>query len=231
MLWCLLAAFTGCTTAEPVGPKGGLPEALPSGPVIECIVYNGVRTDTITKGTYLGFTIGEQASTSYAALQQLWEQQKINAIRIALEVASDLPQIEQSLPLYHELYLRDAESRGSAEVVLRMDDGKVRTIYLGIERTLSAQWPASAPASVAVKAGDPTTTVYQKLLALKDKPGYAGYFGKLYLSQGKPAGYEPAMGLLPQWEINLNTTNFGKEDIRLQFHKGSLSAIYHLKYF
>jgi hypothetical protein len=68
-----------------------------------------------------------------------------------------------------------------------------------------------------------------KLLTLKDKPGSAGSFVKRYLSQGKPAAYVPAMGLLRQWKINVKTTGFGKEYIRL--HQGSLSAIYHQKYF
>lgn len=225
LLLCLLTAFTGCEMLESIVPKPD-PQAAAGG-AWDCVVFSQVGADTITKGSYLGLTIGEQAGDSYTVLQHLWQQKKINQMyTISVEV-TDFSQLEQSLALYSTLFLRYGAGI-HPEVYFTFEEGKVKTIhhYDG-ESSSPTRWPAAEPASSTVAVGDPAANVYKKLSLLKAKTPYAGYFNYMLLS-GKDLSheYDPAMASLPEWNFGVPTGANKVDNIQLNFRQGTLSSIY-----
>ncbi len=226
LLLGLLATFSGCQNAEPVDPEADRQAASTAAWPEWCLLMQVVGVDTITTGSYLGFVIGEKASTSYPVMQQHWAQQKSDE-RFSISVdASDLSQLENSLHLYTMLSLKNGQIPNRS-VTFYFQDAKVKSIYLSGQASSLAKWPASEPASLAVAVGDPAETVYQKLKALKEKPQSGEYFKSIYLVQSEePAGYAPAMGFQSHWSLFLTTGARKADDIQVQFQQGSLSAIY-----
>jgi hypothetical protein len=181
LLLCLLTAFTGCEMLESVVPKPDRTNAADTTAWEWCRVYTELGADTITKGSYLGFTIGQKASSSYTVMRDLWQRKKITGWIPLSFVTSDLAQFEKTLPLYNSVSLRQGEYP-SPVVYFNLEKGKVKAIGQYDQPSLS-QWPAAEPASLTIRVGDAAETVYPKLLALKDKSAYASYFNSIVVSQ------------------------------------------------
>lgn len=223
-LLCLLTAFTGCEMLESVVPKPDPEDADATGTKWVCIVYSVQSVDTIQKGSYLGFTIGQEAGSSYAVMQNLWQRKTISGWTPFSIVTSDLAQFEKTLPLYNSIYLRQGEYPSPA-VYISLEKGKVTAIGENGQTSLS-RWPISEPASRTIRVGDAAETIYPKLLDLKDKPAYADYFKSLLLSQHDISlGYDPAMASLREWNVNVPTGDGKVDGLHLQFEQGSLSTI------
>lgn len=244
VLLCLLAAFTGCENAEPVNPEADRQAASAEQAASADTIFNWCRTyvelsvDSITKGSYLGFRIGETPSSSYTVMQQLRQQGKLTLLSTSSVEITDLSQLEKSLPLYSVLFLRHGEIT-APEVSINLEGGKVKAIshYDGVNAGGSAslsQWPASEPASAAVKVGDPAETASRKLVSLKGKQKYASYFQFVLLAyKDLTQGYDPAMETLPEWSFHVPAGKMKEDNILLKFRQGKLSAIVvrHLTYY
>jgi hypothetical protein len=235
VLLCSLAAFTACKTTEPVTPDADRQGTLFAGDP-ECIVYYQVSVDTITKGSYLGFTIGEKAGESYTVVQNLWQQKKVVTMSASEVVVPDFAQLGQNLPLYSGLFLGLGERTGLG-VSFTFEAGVVKTIALFTGNSSDGrpspltQWPASEPPSLAVRTGDPVATVYEKLTFLKDKAQYAGYFNAISLNWKELSQeYDPALDAKPLWTLDAPTEDNRKVTIELHFQQGTLSAIYVRRY-
>ncbi len=228
LLLCLLTAFGGCENAESVNPEADRQGAADTtGGGWDCVVFGQVGVDTITRGSYLGLTIGQPARDSYTVLQNLWQQKKVSPMYNVSVVVPDFAQLEQSLPLYSILFLRHGENAYPG-VYFTFEEGKVKTIhhYDG-EAASPARWPAPEPASSAVVVGDPAATVYKKLSLLKDKAQYAGYFNYLLLRQKEfSQGYDPALASLPEWGFGMPTGTNTHDNIIVNFRQGRISTLY-----
>lgn len=224
LLLSLLAVCTSCEMLESIVPKPDSQNSTDSTAWDWCRVYSEVGADTITKGSYLGFTIGQKSSSSYKVLQNLWQLKKITALVPLSFVTPDLGQFEETLPLYNMLALRQGEYPSPA-VFFYLEKGKVTRIGQYDTSSLT-QWPASEPAALTIRVGDRAETIYPKLLELKDKPEYASYFNSSILYQDDiTLGYDPAMASLTEWNFRTPTGNRKEDDIYLRFEQGTLSTI------
>jgi hypothetical protein len=224
VLLCLLSAFTGCEMPESIVPQPGPEDADATGTKWVCIMYSVESVDTIQKGSYLGFTIGQEAGSSYTVMQNLWQQTNIQGWAPFSIVTADLAQFEKTLPLYNSIYLRRGEYPSPA-VYISLEKGKVTDIGGNDQPSLS-RWPISEPAALTIRIGDAAETIYPKLLALKDKPAYADYFNSLLLSQHDISlGYDPVMASLREWNVNVPTGEGKADGLHLQFEQGALSTI------
>jgi hypothetical protein len=227
VLFCLLVAFTSCEMLETIVPKPDRQDTADTIDLGWCRTYWEESADTITKGIYLGFTIGQKASSSCLVMQDLALRKKIySASPVTREVAND-SQLEKSVPLYNMLFLRHGETI-SPEVSISLEGGKVKTItlYPNEETSSLAQWPASEPASAAVKEGDLAEMAAKTLLSLKEDPQYASYFNFVLLSQKDlTRGYDPVMGSMPEWNFRMPAGARKEDNVYLQFKQGVLSAI------
>ncbi len=235
LLLSLLTAFPGCEMLESIVPKPDQSAApVDTTGVIACFFVKEVGVDTITQGSYLGFTIGQPATSSYAVMQQLRKQEKFHYLSTISREVWDVAQLEETLPLYNVLSLRQDTATGPS-VSIHFVDGKVSRIEkMDVDMAFPTQWPAPEPASAAVALGDPVETVAGKLLSLKDKPPYADFFKFIRLSEKDlTRGYDPYMTSLPEWDFYTLTGTSQGDNVRLQFRQGSLRAIYvrHLLYY
>ncbi len=232
MLLGLLSAFTGCETAEPIDPEAdrrGAADTTSGGWF--CLQVSEVGVDTIRKGGYLGFTIGEKASRSHTVMQNLWQQKKISWLTPIYVVAANLAQLEKTLPVYNLLSINQGDYRAPA-VSFTLEAGKVKSIHT--EQSSLPQWPTAEPASMTIRVGDPVETVYPKLVALREESQYADYFNTITVSQHDVfQGYDPAMASLPEWTFCVPTGAGKGDEIILKFRQGTLATIVvrHLIYF
>jgi hypothetical protein len=183
-----------------------------------------LSSDTLNRGSYLGFNVGETPEAAYATVQSLHNAKAMPGLGVVANSYSDLGPLREKIPLYRALHL-DEQRGTSTGVQLAFEAGKVKSIYLNSGEQLT-QWPAQAAASASVAVGDQVEALYEKLVQIKSLEPYSNKFERITLSPKDPAkGYDPNMNLSPQWYFPyaVETTQF--YEIQLHFREGKLAFI------
>lgn len=181
-------------------------------------------SDTLNRGSYLGFNFGETPEVSYATIQSLRDSKAIPGLNVVANSYPDLSQLRERIPLYLALYL-DEQRGTSTGVQFAFEAGKVKSIYLNSGKQLT-QWPAQAAASSSIAVGDPVEDLYEKLVQIKSLEPYSNKFERITLSPKDLAkGYDPNMNLLPQWYFPYAVETNQFDVVQLHFREGKLSFI------
>jgi hypothetical protein len=183
-----------------------------------------LSSDTLTRGGYLGFNLGETPEASYATVQSLRIPKGIFGLSVTANSYRDLSPLREKIPLYLALYLN--EQRGSSTgVQFAFEAGKVKSIYLNSGKQLT-QWPDQPAASSSVAVGDQVEVLYEKLVQIKDLEAYGNKFERISLSaKDLTRDYDPNMGLSPQWYFTYKVDTNKFDEVQLHFRGGKLSFI------
>lgn len=157
-----------------------------------------ITSDTLVSGSYWNFNIGDSHADVYQKAQELREEKSIKTISVVNNVFTNLAVIKNKLPLYHALFL-DATTTTPNGVQLYFENGKVKSIYNNAGQLLSS-WPWTTGSTHIIRPEDEVSTLYDKLVAIKDMAGYSPYFERLSMFYKDVAtAYDVDMDLSSKW--------------------------------
>jgi hypothetical protein len=216
LLLLVICLVSGCKTELPVNTEPR--------PITEPEPYQITR-DSITSGTYLGITIGEEAASVYPKIQLLQRTNGVTYLNVVSNIFSDLALLKERLPLYQYIVL-DQNTGSSSGVQITIQDQIVKSIYLNSGQKLS-QWPERQTAKSSVRVGDPVSSLYDKLVRIKDIQQYTNTFERmLLLTKNLYTAYDPGMDQSPQWYFGYPINPDQTDQIQVHFRAGRVSKLY-----
>lgn len=185
ILLSLLAV--GCNTDNP-GPETTGPEPLP--------VVKFLGRDSISEGNYRGISINSPADDAFKVLEDYRKSKTVAYLGAVNNYFSDVTDLENRIHLFEWVVL-DEKFDTDSGVQLRLESGTVKSITLNDRRELK-QWPETADSKEAIRIGDQSQVLYNKLLALSKQTRFANKFEKIVLSTRETyALYDPNKASLP----------------------------------
>ncbi|ADB38135.1 hypothetical protein [Spirosoma linguale] len=213
----LLAAalLWGCQPGTSVDPLTTGPEPEP---------YRIIR-DSIKTGTYLGIAIGEQAASVYPKIQALQATKGVTGLYVVSNVFADLIGLKERLPLYQYILL-DQKPGTDSGVQITVEGQTVKSIYLNSGKRLT-QWPEKQAVNSSVRVGDAVSTLYDKLVNIRNIDRYTNKFEYISLStKNLLSDYDGGMSQSPQWYFVYSTGLNQMDQIQVHFRDGKVSKIY-----
>lgn len=189
--------------------------------------YFPVERDTIRAGEQIwGITVGETAEEVYSTLQDIRTERQLAYLGIVGNVFTDLATIEHKIPLYNSLFM-DETTGTSTGVQLGFEDGKIKVIFLNNGSQL-AKWPGITEYQNGLSVGDTITSIYEKLVDIKNLSVYANKLQRLSLfDKNLLKDFDPGTASATQWQVVTKATNKRWVLLELNFTAGSLSSIYY----
>ncbi|MET0463695.1 MAG: hypothetical protein ABW007_11090 [Chitinophagaceae bacterium] len=189
--------------------------------------YRAIQTDTVRVGQFWGINVGDAAQEVYATVQNIRQQRQIAYLGIAANTYSDLPAVQTKIPFYNSIFL-DEVNATSTGVQIGFKEDKVDAIFMNSGAPLT-KWPSINDFQNSIGIGDPLSTVYDKLVAIKSLSVYGDKLQRISLFDKNMAkDYEPAMAAVAKWQI-LTTVNTNKrwELVELNFSAGVITSVYY----
>lgn len=196
---------------------------------IDAKPYRPIEKDTLRTGQLWGLTIGEAAPDVYAVLQDIRSDKQIGYLGIVGNVYSDLSAIQEKIPLYNSLFMD--ETAGTPQgIQLGFEADKIKVIYMNSGTPLN-KWPSITDFANGLTIGDSVSTVYEKLVAIKNVAVYGAKLQRLSLFDKNLAkNYDIGMANSTQWQVVTATVNKRWQLLELNFSLGSLNSIYYTLY-
>src|SRR5690606_8218705 len=192
--------------------------------IIEPPLVQLISSDTIRSGSYMGFTIGEEADEIYTRVTALQDSEGVTYLNVVGNVFDGLGGLEERMPLYQQILL-DQKPGSDSGVQLSLTDGKVSSIFLNNGKELK-QWPEKPRLLPAVRIGDAAEALYLKLDKISADPSYKDKFEYIsLLTQDWPKAYDPHMADAPQWYFAYTLEDNKMEGLQLRCEKGRLTEI------
>lgn len=215
-LWALLLSpflLFGCLNTSETEPEI----------IIEPPYNSLIGTDTISSGDYKQFSIGANAETTYASVNQLKENIGLDYINIVANIYSDITELEDKLPLYHYIFM-DEEKGTSTGVQLGISEDRIATIFLGNGEELE-KWPTDL-SQFAIRKGDEVATLFDKLKTISQNDKYKKKFEAInLLTKDLSKPYDSQMSKSPQWYFGYTLADDKMDVIKLNFEEGMLKNI------
>lgn len=192
--------------------------------IVEPPLTQLISTDTISSGSYLGFTIGEDAEETYSHVNALKVSPGVTYLNIVGNVFDGLTGLEERMHLYQTIFL-DRKPGSDSGVQLTLTDGRVSSIFLNSGKELT-QWPEKPHLLPAVRLGDGATALYPKLEKISADKAYRNrfeYVSLLTKDLSKP--YDPPMADAPQWYFAYTLEDNRMDEVKLSFEEGRLKEI------
>jgi len=191
--------------------------------------YRPIQKDTVSTGQMWGLTIGETSSNIYTMLQDIRTEKQISYLGVVGNVFSDLSQIQEKIPLYNSLFM-DETAGTPTGIQLGFEASKVKLIYMNNGTPLS-KWPSINDFQNGITIGDSISTLYDKLVAIKNVAVYGDKLQRLSLfDKNLTAPFDPGMTGSTQWQVVTTTVNKRWQLLELNFSSGSLASIYYTLY-
>lgn len=192
--------------------------------IIEPPLVQLISSDTIRSGSYMGFTIGEEADEIYTRVTALQDSEGVTYLNVVGNVFDGLGGLEERMPLYQQILL-DQKPGSDSGVQLSLTDGKVSSIFLNNGKELK-QWPEKPRLLPAVRIGDAAEALYLKLDKISTDPSYKDKFEYIsLLTKDLSKAYDPHMADAPQWYFAYTLEDNKMEGLKLNFEKGRLKEI------
>lgn len=183
-----------------------------------------VERDSITTGGYLNMQINDNANNAYATVQSLLKSHGVSALNIVSNVATDLSQLKNRLPLYSYILLDQSKGTDSG-VQITLEAGKIKNIFLNSGEELS-QWPKKENAKSSLRLGDNAEEVYDKLIRIQGMSQYAAKLERIMLlTKDLATGYDPGMVQSPQWYFAYTTADDLFEVVKIHLKNGKVASI------
>lgn len=205
---------------------GGCLNEQPDEPaiIIEPPLMELVSTDTISSGSYLGFTIGEDAEETYSHVNALKVSPGVTYLNVVGNVFDGLAGLQERMQLYQTIFL-DRKPGSDSGVQLTLTDGQVSSIFLNNGKKLN-RWPEKPRLLPAVQVGDAAEALYPKLKKISADKDYRNrfeYVSLLTKDLSKP--YDPHMADAPQWYFAYALDDDKIDEVKLNFEEGKLKEI------
>src|SRR5690606_20388163 len=192
--------------------------------IIDPPFKNLISTDTISSGSYMGFTVGEEAEKTYAHATSLQASAGVSYLNVIGNVFDGLAGLEDRMPLYQSIFLNEHPGTDNG-VQLTLTDGRISSIFLNSGKKLN-QWPEKPGALPAVRVGDAAETLYAKLVKISSSKSYASRFEYIaLLTKDLGKAYDPPMADAPEWYFAYTLADSKMDEVKLQFDEGKLSRI------
>jgi len=196
--------------------------------IIEPVFPVLVSSDTLTTGEKWGLTIGMPAEDLYNKIKTLSFQQPVTNVQVIGNFFSKIEDLENKISLYHAIYL-DESFGTSTGIQIAFADDKVSTIYTNSGVKLN-RWPSES-SLINIKTGDATEGIYQKLLRIRQFPGYSKKFERISIfSKNLKKPYDPGMTLSRQWQFVAISDSSHTYHISVNLTDGKLNSIYYYLY-
>lgn len=192
---------------------------------------NGTTIETITKGSKWGIQIGSTAAEVYQALQQLNNEKdgKVEYVAYRQQHTFTKPdEIEHRYLYYNAITLQSSEAV-IYRAIISYDAREVKSIEVGGALPEGVdKMPQDAPDEIAIHPGDPVETLYAKISAIFELPGYHNY--QIILpDKTLLKDFDPALAEMTQWyfgfEESLSPRKTGMSNVTLYFTKGKLAKM------
>ena len=189
------------------------------------------RVETITGGNKWTLQTGSSPAEVYAQLQQLSEEKEIDEVAVVYRQPFSAPEeVKAHLPFYNAITLQNNTGR-IERVLLQFSGETVHSIAAGGGRLDEvSEWPLDVPDEIRIRPHDPISELYQKLLAIYERPLYNQY--QIILpnkSLAKP--FDPDMANYTEWAftfpVDVKENRTGTSSVRLYFTHGKLNKIRH----
>jgi len=191
--------------------------------------YRPIEKDTVSTGQLWGLTIGEASSDVYAMLQDIRTERQITYVGVIGNVFSDLSLIQEKIPLYNSLFM-DETTGTPTGIQLGFEASKVKLIYMN-NGTPLAKWPSINDFQDGITVGDSISTLYNKLVAIKNVAVYGDKLQRLSLfDKNLTTAFDPGMANSTQWQVVTTTVNKRWQLLELNFSAGTLTSIYYTLY-
>lgn len=210
-----LSAFTSCMKGS-----SGTDDPNP---------YRPIEKDTVRTGQLWGLTIGETAEEVYTMIQDIRTERQIAYLGVTNNVYSDLPAIQNKIPLYNSLFM-DESTATSTGIQLGFEASKIKVIYMNNGTPLN-KWPSINDFQNGITVGDSVSKLYDKLVAIKGLAEYGNKLQRLSLfDKTLTAAFDPGMANSAKWQIVTSTVDKRWKLLELNFSAGTLSSIYYTLY-
>lgn len=183
-----------------------------------------VTTDTITSGTWRGFTIGQTPTEVYAQIQNFPSEVSDPYLGITKNIYTQVSQLENTIPLYTQLLLDEATGTSSG-IQISFKDDKVNSIFTNGGTKLT-RWPGVVSGDASIAVNDAVSDIYKKLANISTGPFRSKLERISLFSKNVAKSYDPVMANSPRWEFS-TITNGGKHYVvALNFSAGVLVTMY-----
>jgi hypothetical protein len=189
--------------------------------------YRAIETDTVRVGQFWGLNVGDAAQEVYAKVQNIRTERQIAYLGIAANTYSDLPAVQAKLPFYNSVFLDEANPTTTG-IQIGFKEDKVDAIFMNNGAPLT-KWPSLNDFQNTISIGDPVSSIYDKLVAIKGLSVYGDKLQRISLfDKNISKDYEPAMASVAKWQV-LTTVNANKrwQLVELNFSSGTLTSIYY----
>ncbi|GAB3327994.1 hypothetical protein GCM10027299_29440 [Larkinella ripae] len=181
-----------------------------------------VSRDSLATGSYLGMSVGSEAVRAYEVIQSLQQTKGVTYLNVVSNIASDLTQVRDRLPLYQYILLDQHQGTDSG-VQLTIEANRVKSIFLNSGQKLG-QWPAALKTASAIRTGDSVSSLYEKLVTIRNLRIYANKFERIFLlTKNLATVYDPVMRQSPQWYFAYSTGAKTMDEVQLHFKNGQLT--------
>ena len=192
--------------------------------IIEPPLVQLISTDTISSGSYMGFTIGEEAEEIYARVTALQASDGVTYLNVVGNVFDGLRGLEERMPLYQSIFL-DQKPGSDSGVQLTLTDGRVSSIFLNSGKELT-QWPEKPRLLPAIQVGDAAEALYLKLEKISADKSYRNKFEYVsLLTKDLSKDYDHHMAAAPQWYFAYLLGDDKMDEVKLNFEEGRLHEI------
>jgi hypothetical protein len=183
-----------------------------------------ISTDTIRSGSYIGFTVGEDAAATYSQVNALKSSAGVTYLNVGGNVFDGLAGLEERMSLYQLIFL-DQKPGSDKGVQLSLEEGRVKSIFLNSGKKLN-QWPEKPGALPSVRIGDKAETLYPKLAVISAHNAYRSRFDYVsLLTKDLDKPYDPSMTDAPEWYFAYSLADKKMDEVKLQFEEGKLHRI------
>ena len=193
---------------------------------------SGARMETLTSGTKWNLRIGSSITNVYASLQQLGNEKGFYDVALVGQQPIAKPEELVDRLLYYRAISIETTQGVLERTYIELGKEKITSLQVGgALPSAVAQWPTDVPNEIAIRANDPLSTLYGKLVAIYKYPQYKDR--KIALSD-KPLDkpFDPYMANFKEWHFSFfsatgNPSKTGRSTVRLYFKDGKLDRIQH----
>jgi len=183
-----------------------------------------ISTDTIGSGSYMGFTVGEDAEDSYSHVNALKGSAGVTYLNVVGNVFDGFAGLEERMPLYQTI-LFDERPGTEGGVQLTIEEGRVKSIFLNSGKKLN-QWPEKPRTLPAINIGDEAEMLYPKLEKISTDKAYRNKFEYVsLLTKDLSKAYDYHMADAPQWYFAYTLEDNKMDEVKLNFEEGKLKEI------
>jgi hypothetical protein len=192
--------------------------------IIEPPFIQLISTDTISSGSYIGFTVGEEADDIYSQVVALQASDVVTYLNVVGNVFDGLAGLQDRMPLYQTIFF-DEKPGSDDGVQLTLTDGQVSSIFLNSGKKLN-QWPEKPRLLPAIRVGDAAEALYPKLEKISADKSYRNSFEYVsLLTKDLSKEYDHHMADAPQWYFAYTLEDKKMDEVKLNFEEGKLKEI------